>query len=152
MYALSAFRFFWRRSTSTLDRMQQTLVQRTGRVLGWFSGATAAGVGWYAISVYGLGFYDEAYGPLAIFQIGSALAVGFAVLGLCGYGSAVAVYGAHQTVPVAAIAGALFFLAMQLAAFGLGHAFPSGVGLLPVAFLALALGAASSVPWRSHEV
>ncbi len=131
--------------------MNRTVVVRGARILTWLLGAIASGVGWYAISVYGLGNYDQAYGPLAIFQIGSALAFGFAIMGSLGYSATIAFLGSSQSVWLATIAGALFAIVMQCIAFGLGQAMPNGVPwFLPIA-AAVLVGAATTMLNRRNE-
>jgi hypothetical protein len=131
--------------------MNHTVFARGARVLAWLLGAVASGVGWYAVSVYGLGNYDQAYGPLAIFQIGSALALLFAIMGLVGYAVTVAFDGSRQPVWIAIAAGALFAIVMQCIAFGLGHAMPNGVPWLLPIVVAVFLGAASTRLNRRNE-
>jgi hypothetical protein len=128
--------------------MNETLLIRGARVLSWLAGAAAAGVAWYAVTVYGLGLFDQAYGPLFIFQVGTALAFGLAVLGLIGYAAAIAVYGSRQSWLVAVAAGALFTLVMQCISFGLGYLLPTGVPGLLALLLAVAIGGATSTMGR----
>jgi hypothetical protein len=79
---------------------------RGSRLMAWLVGAVGAGVVWYAVSVYVLGKYDHAYGRLAIFQIGSALALLFAISGSIGYSLAVAARGPSPSALVATSAKA----------------------------------------------
>ena len=131
--------------------MNPTVITRAARVLAWLLAATASGVAWYAVSIYGLENYDRAYGRTAIFQISSTLAFGFAIVGLVGYAAAIAILGSRQSVSLAFAAGALFAVVMQCVAFALGAAIPNGVPwLLPIS-LALLLGAGTSRLCRHNE-
>ena len=131
--------------------MNHATLVRVARVLAWLLGAVASGVAWYGVSVYVLGNYDQAYGRLAIFQIGSALAFAFAIMGLVGYAATVAVLGSRQPFWLAIAAGAVFAVAMQCIAFGLGHAMPKGVPWLLPIVVAVLLGAASTRTDRQDE-
>jgi hypothetical protein len=124
--------------------MRSNVLTRGARVLAWLLGASAAGVGGCAISVYAFGNYDHAYSQLAIFQLGTALAFFFAVTGSVGYAIAIAIRGSNQSAVMATVAGLVFAVAMQCTAFSLSTFVPGEVSWPLAVSIAVFLGAAST--------